>query len=209
MTSTPSRLAALVAASVTTYRHIAEAMAKALPVGNAYTKKRWPYDIGAGLLTRSPVFSVAAHVAYAEANLRPAGSVAALVANDEILLMEWPTDARLTGVRFQRSVAAAGDNPGAVPYADVTSYFTANTNPAAFPAFDLILRDPNDPSFPAAGYTIGSTSTATEGLIRLPTWVLFAFNNRKRPMFISMKIAGVIPANSGAVVLADFVGPHI
>lgn len=209
MTSFPGRLAALVAASGTVYRQISEALSKALPVGNAYGTKRWPYDIAAGLLTRSAVFSVAGHFAYNERNLKPAGSVAALVANDEIVLLEFPTDARLVSIMFQRSVAAAGDNPGATPYADVTTYFPANANPGAFPAFDLILRDPNDPSFPAAGYTIGSTGTATEGIIRVPTWLLFAFNNRKRPMLISAKVAGAVPANSAVVVQANFVGPHI
>lgn len=206
MTTTPRILASLVAASATVYRQVSEALAKALPVGNAYSNKRWPHDIGDGLLTRSALFNTAGHFSYAERNVKPAGSVAALVANDEVVMFEFPTDARLLRIQFQRSIAAAGDNPGATPMEDVTTYFTANTNPGAFPAFDIILRDP---SVPAVSYVIGSTGTATEGLIRLPTWLLFWFNRRKRPLLVSMRVAGAVPANSAALVMADYVGPHI
>lgn len=206
MTTTPNRLASLVAAATTVYRHVSEALAKAMPVGAAYSTKRWPYDIGDGLLTRSAVFNTAGHFGYAERNLKPAGAVANLVANDEIVSFEFPTDARLLRIQFQRSIAAATDNPGTAVINDPT-YFAASTAAGAFPQFDLVLRDPGDPSF--APITIASSGTATEGFLRVPTWLLFWMNRRKRPLLVSVKVAGAVPANSGVVVMADFVGPHI
>lgn len=204
MTSIMSKLGGLVGTALT-YRHVSEPMAKALKTGHPYSSRRFPHDNGDGQFERGNVFCFDADFFIKERSLKqPAYTLAA---NDEILMAEWPSFARLRQIRFKRTVAAASDNPGAAPNSPVTTYLDASTVPGAFPTFTLIAKDPTDPSF--TPIVLGDASTNTEGTFYGMPNFAYGINRRKTPLLISIKLGGVVPADSGVMLWCDFVGQHL
>lgn len=206
MTSLMSKLGGLVGASgaAVPYRHVSETMAKALAKSHPYSTRRWPHDNGDGQFERGSVFCQDAEFFIKERSLhQPAYTLASA---DEILMTEWPTQARLRSIRYKRTVAAAADNPGVANNTQL-NYLDASTNPGAFPTFTIIAKDPADASF--TPIVLGDVSTNTEGAIYLaPNWA-YGINRRKVPLLISIKIGGVVPADSGVMLWCDFVGQHL
>lgn len=197
-----------VASTSTPYRHVSEFISKALMKGHPFSSKRWPHDQGDGQFERGNVFCQDGEFWQKERALNTPAGYAALAANDEILMSEWPSFARLRSVRIRRTVAAAADNPGVTTNPQVLKYMDSNANPAAFPTFDIIAKDPSDPSF--TPIVIATVGTVTDGFVPInPIALAYGINRRKQPLEISIKVAGAVPANSGCVLFCDFVGQHL
>jgi len=205
MTTIMSKLAGFVATDAgAEYRHVSEPIAKALPTGHPYSTRRWPHDNGDGTFLRtSGVFTHDAYFFQKEREATGRGPAITFAANDEILMCEWPTGARLRSIAYRRTVA--GDDPDTA-FSLVEDYMNDGAA-GAFPAVTFVARDPADPNFPEL--ILGTTSTNTEGHLFPAVALAYGINRRKSPLLISARVAGDVPANSGLFLWVEFVGQHL
>lgn len=192
------------------YRHVAEGFAKHLPMPHLFSTKIHPQDQSANMIPAGVVFcNDAVFSAKARNNAVRAknGGVDDYPQNAErIAMCEWPTEARIRGIRVIASKATSGSdfNPGSFNL----SYFDANTA-AAFPAFTLQAMDPNDSTFTPIPLLDNNTISAGVVVQQLSlAAIAYGVNKRKDPLIIEAVLGGNVVANSLLAVMAEFVIPH-
>jgi hypothetical protein len=196
------------------YRHVSEGFAKHLPAPHMFSTKLSPADQSGGQNPAAVVFAcdgVFSAKARNTALKLKNGNVDDYPANGEIIAMcEWPTQARIRGIRVVVSKAAMD------PDSANLAYFDADTA-AAFPAFTLRAVDPNDATFvPIPLLDTNSTTLTDSGADTVAVTfqqlslaaIAFGVNRRKDPLIIEALLGGAVVANSLLAVYADFVIPH-
>lgn len=199
-----------VAAGTAAFRHVSEGFAKHLPPTHAFSTRRHPMDQSGGMMPSGQVFANDAYFMALERATNFAakngGALAYPLAAQQIAMMEWPTAARIRGIRAFATEATT--IVGAV-VANREQYFSA-TPAAAFPAFALIALDPNDSTFTPINLLITGDSANFRNGQNIPAWEAFAYgvNRRKNPLIIACVPTANVVANSGIALFAEFIKPH-
>jgi len=192
------------------YRHVAEGFAKHLPVEHLFSTKLHPQDQSANMIPAGVVFCndgvFAAKARNAAVKAKNGGTDDYPASGEIIAMAEWPTSARIRGIRAVVSKATAGANFN--PLSQNLSYFDANTA-AAFPAFTLQANDPNDPTFVPIPLLDNLTS-GTDAIIPQLSLAAIAYgvNRRNSPLIIECVLGGNVVANSLLAVMVEYVIPH-
>lgn len=201
MQITNSRFDQHVAASGSArYRHVSEGFAKHLEFPHPFSTKLSPADQSGGMIPAGVVFccdGVFSAKARATAVRTKAGGTGSLVypaSGERIAMAEWPTYARIRGVRMKRSLATQN------PLSANLNYFDANTA-ADFPAVTLQAVDPNDASFTPIPLL------DADGFLSLAA-IAYGVNRRANPLIIEAVLGGNVVANSLLAVNCEFVIPH-
>lgn len=188
------------------YHHVSEGFAKHLAFPHTFSTKLSPADQSAGMNPSGVVFCVdgifSAKARNNALKLKNGNVDDYPASGQRIAMCEWPTSARIRGIRV---VASKADmDPGEFN----TAYFDADTA-AAFPAFTLQAADPNDPDFTPIPL-LDSNTIATDVVVQQLSLAAIAYgvNRRKDPLIIECVLGGNVVANSLLAVYADFVIPH-
>lgn len=193
------------------YRHVSEGFAKHLAFEHMFSTKRSPADQSGGQNPSGAVFCVDGIFAAKPRNVAlklKNGNVDDYPVNGErIAMCEWPTQARIRGIRVIASQVTAG--AAFNPLSANLDYFDANTA-AAFPAFTLRAVDPNDSTFVPIPLLDANTLSAGNVIQQLSlAAIAFGINRRANPLIIEALLGGNVVNNSLLAVYAEFVKPHL
>lgn len=206
-----SPLVKTVAEGTATFRHVSEGFAKHLDYKHTFSTRRHPVDQSGGMMPSGSAMVMDAYfVANERANTFAAkngGAAAYPLASQVIAMMEWPTLARIHSLR---AFATEATTPVGTDANNRNGYFSA-TPAAAFPAFGITAFDPLDASFTPINLLLAADQATYRGGVNIPIWEAFAFgvNRRPDPLIIAVTPTANVVANSGLVLIAEFVKPHI
>lgn len=187
--------AALVATAATYYRHVSEHLARHLPMGHAYSTKRWPHDQADAMLGSA---IIQCNDAYFFTNERTKGLAAtSLVATNVVALAEWPTMGRIREIKLRLSAAAdVVSNPSR------NTAYMPNGASAVFPVLTALrASDPADPSFTPIPLLDANGDLHVDA-------ITYGVNRRPNPLIIEAVMSAAPPANSWLYLRTSFALPR-